>query len=81
MTAAMSQIGSDDRSGERGNNASAAERDGGGGSAGKRGGYSASDGCQCVCKAREQETGLSQTQHPAAADISSLAAMKSHSAQ
>lgn len=47
----------------------------------KRGCYSTSDGWPCVYKAREQETGLWQTQHPAAADISSLAAMESHSAQ
>lgn len=46
----------------------------------KRKGDSTSDGCQCVCKGREQETGLWQTQHPAA-DISSLTAMESHSAQ
>ncbi len=45
-----------------------------------RKGDSTSDGWQCVCKGREQETGLWQTQHPAA-DISSLAAMESQSAQ
>lgn len=38
------------------------------------------DRWQCVCKDLEQETGLWQTQHPAA-DISSQAALESHSVQ
>lgn len=43
------------------------------GSARRGKGDSTSDGWQRVCKGREQESGLLQTQHPAA-DISSLAA-------
>lgn len=71
MTAGMFQIWSDDRLGERGNNESTTDRDDEGQP--EKGVVTAR-----LIDATEQESG--QTQHPAA-NISSLAAMTSHSAQ